>query len=148
MSEAIRYIGIARKAGAIDIGETNSGAAVRAGTAKLLILAEDASDNARRRAENFVYGTGIPMTAVPFTKEELSDISGVGGCSMAAFTDIGLASAFMSDLAKSRPEFAEMASQLMERNEKQRRLRLERMAHERNRALGKSKASGKRRKMK
>lgn len=148
MSEAIRYIGIARKAGAVDIGETNSGAAVRAGKARLLILAADASDNARRRAENFVYGTDTPLVRVPYSKEELTDITGVAGCSMAAFTDTGLASAFMSDLSKNNEGFSEVASQLELLDKKQRKLRTERIAHERNKALGKSNASGKRRKTK
>jgi len=148
MSEAIRYIGIARKAGAVDIGETNSGAAVRSGKARLLILASDASGNAQRRAENFVYGTGVPLVKVPYTKEKLSDISGAAGCSMAAFTDIGLASAFISDLAVEDGGFSELAGKLKEQDEKQRRLRREHKIHERNKLRGKSKDTGKRRKMK
>ncbi len=148
MSEAIRYIGIARKAGAVDIGETNSGAAVRSGKARLLILASDASGNAQRRAENFVYGTGVPLVTVPYTKEELSDISGAAGCSMAAFTDIGLASAFISDLAEENDGLRELAGKIAEQDQKQRRLRHERKVHERNKLRGKSKDTGKRRKMK
>ena len=40
-----------RRAGKIDLGETATGAAVRAGRARLLLLAADASENARKRAE-------------------------------------------------------------------------------------------------
>lgn len=146
MPEAIRYIGIARKAGAIELGETNAGAAVRAGKAKLLILASDASDNARRRAENFVYGTNTLLTTAPYTKEELSDISGAGGCSMAVFTDTGLAAAFTAELAGDDPAFSETANKLAELSDRQRRRQLEKAAHERNKTRGKSAVSGKRRK--
>ena len=45
-----------RRAGKIDLGETATGAAVRAGRARLLLLAADASENARKRAEGYLYG--------------------------------------------------------------------------------------------
>lgn len=147
MNGAIRYIGIARKAGAVDIGETNTGAAVRSGKARLVILASDASGNAARRAENFVYGTAVPLITVPYTKEELSHITGVGGCSMAAFKDVGLASAFVAELSKTGDEFKELSVRLARQDEKARMLRRERLVHQRSKS-GKSGASGKRRKMK
>ena len=51
MSERLlNMLGLMRKAGAIDIGETNTGGACRAGKAKVLLLAADASDNAQSRA--------------------------------------------------------------------------------------------------
>ena len=57
MSDKIlNMLGLMRRANAIQIGETNTGAAVRGGKAKLLLLAADASDNARSRAEGFARG--------------------------------------------------------------------------------------------
>lgn len=138
MADALRYIGIARKAGAIEIGETNSGVAVRAGKAKLLILASDASDNAKARAEGFIYGRKTPLVKVPFTKRELSDISGVNGCSMAAFTDTGLASVFLSQLAQSEPRYSAAAGYVAAKNEKEKIRKREAASHEKNKRLGKS----------
>ena len=43
---AIGLIGLMRRAGAIEIGEDNSGSAVSTGKAKLLLTAADASENA------------------------------------------------------------------------------------------------------
>ena len=43
---AIGLIGLMRRAGAIEIGEDNSGTAVSAGKAKLLLTAADVSENA------------------------------------------------------------------------------------------------------
>ncbi len=145
MSEPLKYIGLARKAGSIELGETNSGAVVRAGKAKLLIVAADSSDNAKSKAENFVYGRKTPLVSVPFTKEQISETTGVNGCSMAAFTDIGLASAFLSQLAESDPSYTSVAQQLAEKNEKAKKRKREAAAHERNKKIGKPTDTGKRR---
>ena len=138
MNKALNYIGIARKAGAIEIGETYSGAAVRAGKGRILILASDASDNAKHRAENYVNGTQTPLVALPFTKAELSEASGTNGFSMAVFTDVGLAAVFMTALAECEPSFEKTAQMLAEKNEKAAQRRREAVAHDRNKKLGKA----------
>ncbi|MGI5984326.1 MAG: hypothetical protein GXY01_08915 [Clostridiales bacterium] len=148
MNRALNYIGIAKKAGAIAIGETNSGAAIRAGKGRILVLASDSSGNARRRAENFVYGTQTPMVVLPFSKEELSLVTGTNGFSMAVFTDVGLAAVFMAALAESEPSFGETAEFMAKKNEKATLRKREAAAHDRNRKKGKAvkpAATGKRR---
>ena len=99
MSKALNYLGIARKSGGIETGEDNSSGLVKAGRAKLLIVACDSSDGAKRRAEGYVYETGTVYVEVPYTKDEIAGITGKSGCSMAAVTDLGLAAAFMKALA-------------------------------------------------
>lgn len=149
MSKALNYIAIAKKAGAISIGETNTGATIRAGKGRVLILASDASDNARRRAEGFVHGTQTPIVVLPFKKEELSEVTGTPGCSMAVFTDVGLAAIFMATLAENEPSFEETAELLAKKNEKALMRKKEAAAHERNMKKGKTVkpvVSGKRRK--
>lgn len=146
MSNAINYIGIARKAGELVVGEVNSGTAIRSGRVKLLILASDASANARSRAENYVYGTKVPLALVPIKKLEISDMVGVNGCSMAAFTDIGLASAFMDSLAGEDVQFSETAKLLAELKEKAIRRKHETQAKESNKEIGKPSHSEMRRK--
>lgn len=138
MNKALNYIGIARKAGAIEIGETYSGAAIRAGKGKILILASDASDNAKHRAENYVNGTQTPLVVLPFTKAELSEASGTNGFSMAVFTDIGLAAVFITALAECEPSFEKVAEMLAEKNEKAALRKREALAHDRKRKLGKA----------
>ena len=71
MHKAAQYLGIMRKANALAIGEKDSGAAVKGGKAVVLCLANDASDNARRRAETFVFGRGTPLIRLPYDKTEL-----------------------------------------------------------------------------
>ena len=93
-----------RRAGKIDLGETATGAAVRAGRARLLLLAADASENARKRAEGYLYGHRTLLVPLPYDKAQLSQLLGKTGCSMAACTDFGLSSAFLAALAEAAPE--------------------------------------------
>ena len=114
--KAANYLGLMRKAGRIALGEYDAGAAARAGKACLLLLAQDASDNARKRAEGFAYAAQAPLLRLPYTKQALSDRLGKTGCAIAAVTDPGLAKAFVSALAQANPEqysntAAELAAQ-------------------------------------
>ena len=77
--KTLKFLGLMRRASALQAGENNAGEAVRGGKAKLLLLASDASENAKRRAESFVGGRSCLLLALPFTKAEL------GGALGAAF---------------------------------------------------------------
>lgn len=119
MSRGQNYLGIARKAGAIELGEEKTGTAVRAGKAKLVILASDASPNAVKRAEGFSFGRSVLLLTVPLTKEEISGATGKNGCSMAAFTDLGLAANFASALAQEQGgDYSAAAAELQLRLER------------------------------
>ncbi len=136
--KALNLLGLMRRANVIQIGETNTGAAVRGGKAKLLLLASDASDNAKRRAEGFVYGRNTISVTLPFTKEEVSAHVGVNGCSMAAVTDIGLANALMKVLVAIAPEeYSAAAEEVEKRTARTQRRASEAKAHERNKRIGK-----------
>ena len=52
-SELLRFLGLMRRAGKLSVGEEGTGQVARAGKARLILLARDASDNARDRAEGF-----------------------------------------------------------------------------------------------
>ena len=121
MAKAIDYIGIARMAGAIETGEDNTKAMVKSGRARLMLLASDASPGAKRRGEGYVYGAKTPLAAVPYTKDEISAASGRPGCSMAAFTDLGLAAAFAQALrTEFGGDYAEIADALGAKQERAR----------------------------
>ncbi len=138
MDKLLRYFSIARKAGLLELGEEDTGAAVRGGKAKAVFLAADASDNALRRAQGFVHGRDVPLLRVPQSKEEISAATGKGGCSMAAVTDVGLADSMLAFLAGEDPQrYGEAAAQLAARHEKAARRRTEAKAHEKNKKLGK-----------
>ena len=99
MDKALGYLGLMRKANAVAIGETDTGAAAKSGKAVLICLASDASDNARKRAETFAHARAVPIVRLPYEKQTISDLVGKAGCSMLAVTDIGFAAAFAAALA-------------------------------------------------
>ena len=118
----LHLLGLMRRANAIAVGEVNTGAAARGGKAKLLLLASDASENARHRAEGFSAGRNLPLAELPFTKEEFSSAVGVNGGSMAAITDLGFANALLKALAAEEPErYAALALETQARYERERK---------------------------
>lgn len=121
--KALKLLGLMRRANAIEIGEENTGQAVREHRAKLLLLASDASDNAKKRAETFATVCRAPLVRVPFNKGEISESVGKNGCSTAAVCDIGFAAAFMKLLTELSPEeYGETALIINRRAEDKRRL--------------------------
>ena len=135
--KTLNLLGLMRRASAIALGEENSGAAMRQGKAKLLLVASDASDNARKRAADFAAGRSAPVVPLPFSKEEIAAHVGVRGCSMAAVTDLGFAKALLDLLAAQWPEeYAEQASALAGRLEREKKRRSN-AAQERKKSIGK-----------
>ena len=120
--KALGLLGLMRRANAIAVGEVNTGAAAKSGKVKLLLLAADASDNARKRAAGFAAHRGFPTVTLPFAKDEISARLGVSGCAMAAVTDLGFAEALLQLLSAQWPEScAEAARELAERRERTQR---------------------------
>ena len=136
MDKALNYLGLMRKAGACAVGETDCGIACREGKVKLLLLANDASENAHARAKGFVYGRKIPLVVLPYSKMELAGRLGKGSISMMAVYDLGLALAFMKAL-DGEGNHAELIAQLEEKLKQQNQRKAEKKAHERNKKLGK-----------
>ncbi len=107
----LRLLGLMRRANALAVGELNTGSAARAGKAALLLLASDASGNARKRAEGFAAPRGLPLVTLPYTKEEFASAVGLTGGSMAAVLDAGFAKALLRALAGDDPaRYAETAA--------------------------------------
>jgi len=124
--KTLKFLGLMRRANALQVGENNAGEAVRAGKAKLLLLASDASENAKKRAESFVGGRSCLLLELPFTKEELSSALGLGGCSMAAVTELGFANALIKRLQELDPErYADAAEEVARRFSKAERRKSE-----------------------
>ena len=133
----LKFLGLMRRANALQVGENNAGEAVRGGKAKLLLLASDASENAKKRAESFVGGRSCLLLELPFTKEELSAALGLGGCSMAAVTELGFANALIKRLQELSPEtYAETAAEVSRRFSRAERRKSE-TAKERSKRNGK-----------
>ena len=118
MDKAKSYLGFARKSGNLVLGEERCSEAAAEGRIKLLLLASDASDNARRRAEGYTVGHRFPLMGAGLTKEELCTLLGSGGCAMVGFTQWGLAAEFASAMAVNNSEWQATATLLAQRRDK------------------------------
>lgn len=140
MDNALHLIGIARKAGRIEVGEEPVGASARGRQARLIVLATDAAGNTVRRAGHFAEAGSTPLVQSPYTKAELGLAAGRSSCAMLAFTDPGLAASFMDKLAALNGErYGETAAALSAKAEKVLLRQKEQRRHEKNLQRGKAK---------
>ena len=138
MDKALNYLALARKAGRIELGEEPAGAAARAQHARLVVVAEDASDHTWRRAKSFVAGTEQLCVKVPFTKDEMGMCVGRTSLAIAALTDPAMALAFLKALGK--PEvYGEAMQSLDARAKRIRQRQVEQKNHLRNKRTGNAK---------
>ena len=133
MDNILHMVGLALKAGRLEIGEEPVGAACRARDCRLILVARDAADNSFRRVRHFADAGQCLWILVPYTKEELGEAVGRTACAMAAVTDIGFAEAIGQKLAAVDPEkFSLTAEKLHVKAERAAQRRKEQQAHERN----------------
>ena len=130
MDSALRLLGIARKAGRVEVGEEPAGAACRARQAKLLLVAADAADNSVRRAAHFAEAGKVPWLRAPWDKGTMGGTVGRSACAMLALTDAGLAAALAEKLAQADPEAAAAAEELSGRAARALQRQKEQRAHE------------------
>ena len=135
-NRALNYLALAKKGRLVELGEEPVGAVTRAVKARLVVVANDASDHTWRRAKSFVAGTEQQFIRVPFTKEELGFVVGRTSLAIAAFTDAALALAFVKALPAPE-KFKDVAEALEIKAKKLRQRKDEAKAHQRNVRKGK-----------
>ena len=136
MDRALNYMGLARKGGLIELGEEPVGAVARARKARLVVVAQDATDHTWRRAKSFVAGSEQICLRVPYTKDQLGQAIGRSELALAAFTDPALALAFCKALEQPERYRAEIES-LEKLSVRIRQRKKEADAHKRNKKMGK-----------
>ncbi len=133
----LHLLGLAKKAGRLEVGEEPVGAACRARKARLVLLAADAAPNTRRRCAHFGQAGEVLWLETPFTKAELGIQLGRGACAMLALTDAGLAAAAVEKLAAREPEkYAAAARQLRDKADRVLQRQREQRQHEKNLRVG------------
>ncbi len=95
MDRALSYLGLARRGGNLQIGDELVQAAIRAGRARLVIVAKDAGEHTLRRAQNLGQSWNVPVTTGPWSKLDLGLAFGTRSCALAALTEPRLALAFL-----------------------------------------------------
>ena len=109
-------IGLARKAGKVEVGEEAVSVAARHHKARVILFASDAADNTLRRQESLGEQGSCPTVILPLTKAELGGSVGRNACALLAITDIGLAAAVLKKLPQE--EYGDMTGRLERRAEK------------------------------
>jgi ribosomal protein L7Ae-like RNA K-turn-binding protein len=115
MNKTLSLIGIAKKAGLLEIGGDAVSAAARGRKARLIHSASDASEASKRRAGAAAAAGGIAYAALGASKLELARVIGRGLPGTIAITDAGLAFGVASRLSERDPEkYAALAEALRE----------------------------------
>ena len=133
MDNILHMIGLALRAGRLEVGEEPVGAACRARDCRVILVARDAADNSFRRVRHFADAGQCLWLSIPYGKDELGAAVGRSSCAMAAVTDIGFAEAIVSKLAMTDPEkYGQSAEKLHVKAERAAQRRREQKAHEKN----------------
>jgi ribosomal protein L7Ae-like RNA K-turn-binding protein len=134
----LHMLGLARKAGKLELGEEPVGALCRARHARLVLLAGNAAPNTYRRAAHFGEAGNVLHISLPHTKEELGFHFGRGSVAIMALADAGLAASLMKKLAAMDPaRYAPAAEQLSAKADKMLQRQREKRQHEKNLRMGK-----------
>lgn len=88
--EALGLLGLARRAGRAVVGRRQLEDAARNGELRALVLAEDATENARGRLRGLVARTGVPTVELA-DRARLGNAVGKGAVAAVGVTDRGLA---------------------------------------------------------
>ena len=107
-------IGLAKKAGRVEIGEEPVGSAARSKHARVILVASDAAAGSVRRAYAFAQTGACLCLTIPADKDALGRALGRSSCAMAAVTDVGFADAIVKKLAAMDPEHYEQASRRLQ----------------------------------
>lgn len=90
-------LGLARRAGKLEIGEALTAETVAAGKARAIFLAGDTGEATRRKVLR--HEERVPVFTVPHDKETLGASLGFPGCAVCCLTDVGMARAAADQLA-------------------------------------------------
>ena len=136
----LHLLGLAKKAGRLEIGEEPVGAACRARQARLVLLAADAAPNTRRRAAHFGEAGSVLWLDIPFDKAQLGFVLGRSSCAMLALTDAGFSAAVVEKLAARDPDrYGPAAVQLRTKADRVLQRQKEQRQHEKNLRQGRRK---------
>jgi ribosomal protein L7Ae-like RNA K-turn-binding protein len=116
----LNTVGLARRAGALAVGEEPVAEACRLKKARVLLVAADASDNTADKAQRLAQLCIAPLVTLPYDKAQVGFALGRSACALLAVTDAGLAAALMGKLAAAQPERYGQTAALLE--EKARRV--------------------------
>ena len=120
MSTWLSFLGMARKAGAVVIGEEAAAQAVLDHKARLILVAADAGDTTAQRVMR-LESDKTPVLTLPEGKAEVGGIVGFASVAVLTVTDLGFACALAEKLAAGHEGYKAVAEALKQRQDKARR---------------------------
>lgn len=119
-------LGLARRAGKLELGEESILSAALAHKARLILIAGDAAEGTVRRLERSAENGNAVCFRTELTKAELGAGFGRASCAAVALTDVGLAAAAVKKLSQADPQrYGESLEKLQHKAEKTVRRRKE-----------------------
>lgn len=134
----LSMLGLALKAGRVEVGEEPVGAAARAKKARVIFVAQDAAPSSVRRAQSFARTGSTLCVMLPADKDALGRSLGRSSVAMCAVTDIGFAESLVKKLAALDSEtYQDAADTLAVKAKRARERKEEQLRHEKNLRQGK-----------
>ena len=141
MDQILSMLGLAHKAGRVEIGEEPVGSAARAKKARVILIAQDAAPSSQRRAKSFAHTGNCLYLTIPAEKDALGRALGRTSCAMCAVTEIGFAGAIVKKLSQLDPQRNQEASDLLEvKARRAAERKREQLQHEKNLKNGKKRS--------
>lgn len=100
MDRFLTLLGLARRAGKLAMGETQVYEALQDGTARCVLVAEDAAPNTRDKLKT--KAGAVPLQSIPYSKGDVGQALGRTTCAIVAVTEDGFAKSLLgygNDLA-------------------------------------------------
>ena len=140
MDNILSFLGLARRADALVMGEEPVGAAARAKDARLILIAADAAENTKRRAGHFAESGDCILLPLPYEKDALGSALGRSSVALLALTDIGFANALAQKLkALDEDAYGTAAARMALKAERAAERQREAKQHEKNVKSGRKK---------
>ena len=98
-SSYLGLLGLARRAGKLEIGDEAVKGACSKGLSKLLLLASDASERTKATFESIAESFELPCVTVSETREEIGNALGKRPSAVVAICDTGFSAAIAKKLA-------------------------------------------------
>ena len=139
----LSMLGLALKAGRVEVGEEPVGAAARAKKARVIFVAQDAAPSSVRRAQSFARTGSTLCVTRPAGSDTLGSSLGRTSVAMCAVTDIGFAESLVKKLAALDSEtYQDVADTLAIKAKRARERKEEQLRHEKNLRQGKKRVHG------
>lgn len=111
-------LGLAKRAGKLEVGDEAARAAISAGKTRLVIIASDASDRTRETFEFIADNAGVAHINVEETRADLGNALGRRPSAVVAVCDVGIAAALAKNISEGNEEAKNIAEALAEKSKK------------------------------